>query len=138
MGLQASIQRPFAGVAEWGMAEVVGKRQGLGQILIEAQLPGQRPRNLRHFQRVSEPGAIMIALMEHENLRLVLQAAERGGMDDPVAIAPERTSGPARRLYELPPPAAIGGAGIDRARGGHSDRHGVFISQGFDSAPRRT
>ena len=34
----------------------------------------------------------MVALVEHENLRLVLEAAERGRMDDAVAVAPERVA----------------------------------------------
>ena len=127
MGLQAGIQRPLAGMAERRMAEVMRQRQGLGQILVEAELPGQRAGNLRHFQGVGQPGAVMIALVEHEYLGLVLQAAEGGGMDHPVAIAPERAAGLARRLGKQPAAAAVGVAGIDRARGSHSDRHGILV-----------
>jgi hypothetical protein len=50
----------------------------------------------------------MIALVEHENLGFVLQAAKGGGMDHPVAIAPERAAGSARRLVEQPSAAAVG------------------------------
>ena len=127
MGLQAGIERPLAGMAERRMAEVMRQRQRFGQILVEAELPGQRAGDLGHFERMGQPGAVMIAFVEHENLGFVLQAAERGGMDHPVAIAPERAAGPARRLGEQPPAAAVGVAGIGRARSSHSDRHGVLI-----------
>ena len=110
MGLQAGIQRPLAGMAERRMAEIVGQRQRFRQILVETELPGQRAGDLRHFQRVGQPGAVMIAFVEHENLRLVLQAAKGGGMNHPVAIAPERAAGPARRLRQT----AVRGCDRDR------------------------
>ena len=125
MGLQAAIQRPLAGMAERRMAEVMRQRQRLGQILVEAELPGQRAGDLRHFKRMGEPGAVMIPLMEHEHLGFVLQAAECGGVDHPVAIAPERAAGLGRRLVDQPAPAAVGVAGIGHAGGSHSDRHGA-------------
>ena len=121
MRLQALIERALAGMAEWRMAEVVRQRQRLGEILVEAELAGQRAGDLRHFQRMGQPGAVMVAFMEHKHLGLVLQAAKGGGMDHPVAIAPERAAGLARRLVEQPAAAAVGVAGIGRARGSHSD-----------------
>ena len=127
MGLEAFVERPLAGVAERGMAEIMGQRQGFGEVLVEPELAGQRPGNLRDFERMGQPGAVMVALMEHENLRLVLQAAERGRMDHPVAIPPERAAGLARRLGKQPAPAGIGVAGIERAGGSHSDRHDFLV-----------
>ncbi len=127
MAVQALVQRPLAGMAERGMAEVMGQRQRLGEVLIEAELTGQRPGDLRHFQRMGQPCAVMIAFMEHENLGFVLEAAEGGGMNHPVAVAPERAAGLARRLHEQPAAAAIGIAGIKRAGGSHSDRHGFLV-----------
>ena len=35
------IERPLAGMAEGRMAEIVGERQRLGQILVEPQGPGE-------------------------------------------------------------------------------------------------
>ena len=98
------------------------QRQRLGQILVEPERAGQRARDLLHFQGMRQPGAVMIALVEHEDLGLVLQAAEGGRMDDAVAIAPEIVAAGARRLRHEPPPAQgrVGGKG--RARGG-LDRH---------------
>ena len=105
----------------------MGQRQRFGQVLVEPELAGQRPGDLRHFERMGQPGAVMIALVEHENLRLVLQPPERGGMDHPVAIPPERAAGLARRLGKQPAAAGIGVAGIKRAGGSHSDRHDFLV-----------
>ena len=126
MGLQAFVERPLAGMAERGMAEVVGQRQRFRQVLVEAKLPGQRPGNLGHFQRMGQPGAVMIALMEHKNLGFVLETAKSGGMDHPVAIPAERAAGLARGFRKQPAAAPLGVAGVGRAGGSHSDRH-VFL-----------
>ncbi len=133
MGLETGVQRPLAGMAERRMADVMGQRQGLGQVFVEAQLPGHGAGDLRHFQRVGETGAVMIALMEHEDLGLVLEAPKRGRVDDPVAIPAKRAAGPARSLGKQPSAAAIGVAGIGCAGSSHSDRHGVFILDPIDS-----
>ena len=135
MGLQTAIQRPLAGMPKRRMAEVMRQRQRFRQILVEAELPGQRAGDLRHFERVGEPGAIVVALVEHEDLGLVLQAAKRGGMDHPVAIAPERAAGLARGLGEQSSAAAVGVAGIDRTRSSHSDRHAVLSLRGLIPVP---
>ena len=127
MRFEARIQRPLAGMAERRMAEVVGQRQRFREILVKTELPGQRAGDLRHLQRVRQPGTVMIAFMEHEDLGFMLQAAEGGGMNHPVAVAPERAAGLARRLGKQPAAAAVGIAGIDGARSSHSDRHGVLI-----------
>ena len=127
MVLQAGIQRPLAGMAERRMAEIMGQRQRLGEVLVEPKLARQRAGDLRDFERMRQPGAVVVALVEHEDLGLVLQPAERGGMDHPVAIPAERAAGPARRLRKQPPPALVGIAGKGRARGSHSDRHGNLI-----------
>ena len=121
MDAQARVERPLAGMAERRVAEVVGERQRLGQILIEPQLAGERAGDLGYFQGVGQAGAVMIAFVEHENLGFVLQAPESRGMNHPVAVAPERAAGPAWRLRKLPPAAQVGVAGIDRARGCHSN-----------------
>ena len=121
MGAQAGVERPLAGMAERRMAEVVGERQRLGQILIEPQLAGERAGDLGHFQGVGQAGAVVIAFVEHENLGFVLQTPESRGMNHPVAVAPERAAGPAWRLRKLPAAAQVGVAGIDRARGCHSN-----------------
>jgi hypothetical protein len=86
-------ERVLPGMPEGGMAEIMGQRHGLGQVLVEAQRAGHGARDLRHLQRMGQAGAEIVALMLHEDLRLVLEPAKRGGMDDPVAVALERASG---------------------------------------------
>ena len=71
------------------VAEVVGERDGLGQVLVEPQRAGDGAGHLADFERVGQPGAEMLALVVEEDLGLVLQAPEGGGMDDAVAVALE-------------------------------------------------
>lgn len=57
----------------------------------------------------------MVAIGRDEHLRLVAEAAEGDGMDDPVPVALENVAGPAHivvRLRIKAPPALFGVAGI--------------------------
>jgi hypothetical protein len=81
-------------MAERRMADIVRQAQRLGQILVQPQRPRDHAADLRHFQAVRQPHAIMIAIGRDEHLRLVAQAAERDRMDDPVAVALESLRGP--------------------------------------------
>ena len=78
--LHGMIQGSLPGMAERRMAKVVSERHGFGQILIDVQRTRHGPGDLRHFQAMGEPGAVMIALVINEYLRLVGQPAEGGGM----------------------------------------------------------
>ena len=53
-------------MAEWGMAEIVGERDRLREIFVERKHAGDGPRNLGNFQRMRQPGAVVIALMLDE------------------------------------------------------------------------
>ncbi len=99
---EAGIERALAGMAERWVTKIMGQRQGLGEVLVDAERPRQRPRHLRDFERMGEPGAVVIALVEHENLRLVLEAAEGGRVDDAVAVAAEGAAALADRLGVQP------------------------------------
>ena len=125
MGGEAQIERTFAGMTERRMAEVVGERAGLGEILFEAQSARQRARDLGDFEGMGEARAVMVALVVDEHLRLVGEAAERGGMDDAVAIATEIAARGARRLRMEPAPARRGIRGIGCTRATAAHRHGV-------------
>ena len=96
------VERALAGVAERRMAEIVRQRQRLGEVLVEAERARERAGDLGDFQRVGQPGAVMVALVIDEDLCLVRQAPERGRMDDAVAIAAEGVAGWARRLGIAP------------------------------------
>ena len=112
-------------MAERRMAEVMGERAGLGEILVEAERARQRARDLGDLQGVGEPRAIVVALVVDEHLRLVGEPAEGGGMDDAIAIAAEIAARGAGRLGMEPAPARRGIGGIGRARAAAAYRHGI-------------
>jgi hypothetical protein len=119
---ETAVERALAGVAERRMAEVVGERQRLGEVLVERERAGECAGDLRHFQRVREAGAVMVAFVEDEHLGLVLEAAEGGGVDDAVAVAAKGIAA-ACRLRMQPAAAADRVACIGRAGNGAVDRH---------------
>src|SRR6476660_6763109 len=92
------------------MAEVVAEPDRLDEVLVEAQRTGDGARDLGDLERVRQPGSVVVALGRHEHLRLVLEAAERLGVDDPVAVALE---GRAQRavLLDARPPSGVGAGG---------------------------
>ena len=57
---------------EWRMAEIVGQRNGFGQIFVGLKRPRDAPGDLRDLQAVGQARAIVIALMVDEDLRLVV------------------------------------------------------------------
>ena len=84
------IDDPLPGVTERRVPEIVAERNRLGQLLVEPEDLRDRPRDLRHLERVREPRPIVIAGRRKEDLRLVFEPAERLAVDDPVAVALER------------------------------------------------
>ncbi len=117
------VERALAGVAERRMAEIVRQRQRLGQVLVEPERARQRAGDLGDFQRVGEPGAVMVALVIDEDLRLVRQPPEGGRMDDAVAVSPEGVAGGTGRLVIAPAPALGRIGGICGPRASGFDRH---------------
>ena len=71
------VHHPLAGVAERRVAEVVAEHQALRQLLVQAQRAGHAAADLRPLQAVGEARAVVVALVVHEDLGLVLEAAER-------------------------------------------------------------
>lgn len=64
----------------------MGEGDGLGEILVEAEGAGDGPGDLGHLQGVGEAGAVVVPGPAREDLGLVLQAAEGGGVEDPVPV----------------------------------------------------
>ena len=110
------------------------------EVLVEAERRGERARDLRRLDRVRQPRPVVVALVVDEDLRLVLEAAERRAVDDAVAVAlerqPERMLGlgvdaPAasrccasRRWRASPPPGAAAHRGeTEEAYGGRAKQH---------------
>src|SRR5207245_2320303 len=73
-----------------GMAEIMGERQGFGQVLVETERAADRARDLRHLETVRQPRAVVIALMVDKHLRFVGESPERGRVDDAVAVTLKR------------------------------------------------
>ena len=106
-------QHPFAGVAERRVAEIVPERNRFGQLFVQPQHLRDGPRNLRDFERVRQARAVVIAGRREEHLRLVLQPAERLGVDDAIAIALERR---ADRIFVFGADAALAVGALRRLR----------------------
>ena len=87
---QGGVERVLAGVAEGRVAEIVAEPDRLGQVLVQAQRPGDRAGDPAGLQRMGEPGPVVVALGGDEDLGLVLEPAEGLGVDDAVAVALER------------------------------------------------
>ena len=102
IGQQHLMQRILARMAEGRVPEIVYQRHALGQILIQLEGTRQGASDLRHLDRMRQPGAIVITVLGDEDLRLVLQPTEGGRMDDPVTIALELGARRARPLLIEP------------------------------------
>ena len=85
-----AVDDPLAGMAERRMTEVVTEGDRFGQLFVQPQHLGDGARDLRHLEGVREPGPVMIAGRREEDLRLVLQPAERLAVNDAIAIALKR------------------------------------------------
>ena len=94
-------------MAERRVTEVVAERDRFGKVLVEAERPRDRPRDLRNFKRVRQPGAVVVALRGDEHLRLVGQAAERLAVQNAVPVALEHRADGVLRLRPGPAPACI-------------------------------
>ena len=55
---QDLVDRLLAAMPERGMPEIVRERDGFRQVFVEPQGAGQRPGDLRDFQRVGQAGAV--------------------------------------------------------------------------------
>ena len=109
------VERTLAGMAERRMAEIVGQRQRFGEVFVESEHAGKRSRHLSDFERMGQPRAVMVALVEDKDLGFVLEPAEGGRVDNAVAIAPERAAVFADGLGMKAATAPLRVAGITRA-----------------------
>jgi hypothetical protein len=66
------VQRHLAGMAKRGMAKIVAQGNGLGEWFVEAQCRRYGAGNLRYFQDMGKPGAVVIAGGGEKYLRSLL------------------------------------------------------------------
>jgi len=93
----------FSGMPERRMPDVVDESQRFNQVDVEPELSSNGPRDLGHFQRMSEAIAKMIGMPKCEDLRFIFEPAESTCMDDAVPVALEIIAIGMRRLGEAAP-----------------------------------
>jgi hypothetical protein len=113
------LKRILAGMAERGMADIVGEAERLGEVFVETQSAGDRPTDLSDFETVSQPDAEMVAIRRDEDLGFMAETAEWDEVYDSVAVALEGVAGAAvaGRLLRVEPAARsrrIGGVRRER------------------------
>ena len=69
------------------MTQIVGEADRLGQVFVAAQSTRQCAPDLRHFDAVRQPVAVVVAFGIDKDLGFVFQAAKGSGVDDAVAVA---------------------------------------------------
>src|SRR5689334_23307123 len=90
-------------MAKRRMAEVVTKRDGFGQILVESERAGDRSTDGGDFDRVSEACPQMVARPVQKDLRLIFEAAKRSRVNDSRPVALKFRSIGMTRFGILPP-----------------------------------
>src|SRR5579872_28477 len=81
-----NVERFFSGMPEWGMTHIVHQRQSLDQIHVQAKLSRDGSRNLRNFNRVSQPITKVVGMAASENLSFCLKPAKGPGVNNAVAV----------------------------------------------------
>ena len=70
------LQRPFSGMAERRVSEVVRQSNGFAEFFIEAKAFAQCAGYLRHFNAVGEAGAVVAPLMVGKDLGFAVKPPE--------------------------------------------------------------
>jgi hypothetical protein len=112
----AGFKRALARVAERRVSQIVGEGNSLGQIVVEAEAARQGPGDLRHFDRMGEPSAEVIAVERDENLRLMGEPSKGGRMENAVAVALKLSPRRRNRLGEEATAGLGGVAGVGRTK----------------------
>src|SRR5262249_56188756 len=73
-------------VTKWRMPDVMNEGERFSEIGIQAQRPGNGPRDLRDFYGVRESVAKMVGAPIGEYLRFIFQPSKCARVDDAVAI----------------------------------------------------
>ena len=105
------VEQPLSRVAEGGVAQIVAQGDGLGQVLVQRQPPGDGPGNAADLQGVGHPGTVVVPLRLEEHLGLVLQPPEGLAVDDAVCVHLEAGAHAAGLLRPRPAPGLLRQAG---------------------------
>ncbi len=128
------VQRLLARVTEGRVPQIVPHGDGLDEVLVQVERPAHGAGEARDLKGVRQPRAVVVALGRDEDLCLVLQPAERLGVDDAVAVALVRVAEGIGLLGRLP---LLGpGTRGERRRRPHQPRPGVGSTTGNTHGPR--
>jgi hypothetical protein len=83
----SQIKLPLARMPERGMSNIVDQCERFGEVRIQIQGAGHRPRNLSYFERMRQPVSKMVGKTSCENLRLGFKAAKGSRMDYTIAVS---------------------------------------------------
>ncbi len=112
--LHALVQRVLPGVPERRVPEVVRQGDRLDEVFVDAELPGDRATDLRDLERMRQARAEEIAFVIDEDLGLVLEPAERAGVDHAIAVPLERRPPGRVRLGVAPAARQLRARGVGR------------------------
>ena len=90
-------------MAKWRMAQIVAHGYGLCKAFIQPQGLCYGPGDLRHFQSVCQPGAVMISLRRQKHLGFMLQPSEGLAVKDPVTVPLVLRPYVAKGFFAFPP-----------------------------------
>ncbi len=82
----ARLKSILSRVPEGRVSQIMGQRQSFGEVIIQTERTGQSAGDLADFNRMGQPGAVMIAFMRYENLGFMGETAEGGRVDDTVSV----------------------------------------------------
>ena len=80
------IQRALPSMAKRRVAQIMGKADRFGQIFVQPQGAGNGSGNLADFQRVGQPGAVVVALRRKKHLCFLLQPPETFTVQNSVPV----------------------------------------------------
>jgi hypothetical protein len=87
VGLQATVQGAFAGVAKGRMTYVVHQGQRLREIYVQTESGSHLARHLSDLDGVREPAPEVVGGTAGEDLRLSRQPPKRPRLDDTITVA---------------------------------------------------
>ena len=102
VALDGGVERLLPGMAKGAVTDVMPECDCLDEVFVDPDCPADSPRDLRDLERVSETGAVVVAVGVDEYLGFVFQAPECLLVQNPVPIPLK--AGPHRvfRLIALP------------------------------------
>ena len=126
------VEDHFAGVAEGGMAQVVGQGDGFSEVFVEAEDAGQGAGNLGDLDGVGQTGAVVVAFGVEKDLGLPFESTKGGTVEDAVAVALEAGAERVLRFGMLAAPGVGGGLGVGGQEGAFAVLPGDSIMQWAD------